>query len=254
MSKKLIVIIVLTSIFVLVTGLLQYRHSKTKQELGAIDEMGKTNAISITSEVEALYLNSDKIFLKKGISKVEVKNIQKKVKNLKVIVQNLEKQSKKSDINKLSWQPNLKMVRELQEDMVDIRYKFELQQGVNNLFQKKVLDGDQFDATVAIKQGVNKKSLQQYLIQDRSAKNLEFRHFVLEAVIEAEVQYKQQIQAEKAVNALSSQKESVSQVSSERIQQAQIEINKVKNQVIKQTLTQKLKRVKEKSNARSTVD
>lgn len=116
---------VLTSIFVLVMCLLQYRQGKTKQELGANNELGKTNTISITSEVEALYLNSDKIFLKKGISKVEVKNIQKKVENLKVIVQNLEKQSKKSDINKLSWQPNLKMGHELQKDMVDIRYKFE---------------------------------------------------------------------------------------------------------------------------------
>lgn len=128
---------VLTSIFVLVMCLLQYRQGKTKQELGANNELGKTNTISITSEVEALYLSSDKIFLKKRFSKVEVKNIQKKVKNLKVIVQNLEKQSKKSDTNKLSWQPNLKMGHELQKDMVDIRYKFEWQQGVNNLFQKK---------------------------------------------------------------------------------------------------------------------
>lgn len=92
------------------------------------------------------------------------------------------------------------------------------------------------------------------MIKDRSAKNLEFRHFVLEAVIEAEVPYKQQIQAEKAVNALSSQKESVSRVLSDRIQQAQIEINKVKNQVIKQKLTQKLKRIKEKSTTHSTIN
>lgn len=240
----------LASIAVLVMGLIQYKNIKTKQESEAKSAMVKTNVISITAEVESMYLNSDKIFLKKGISKIEVESVQKKVENLKRIAKKLEKQS---NSNKLSWQPNLQMDQELQKNMADICYKFELQQEVNNLFQKKVLDGDQFDATVAIKQGVNKKSLQKYLIQDKSARNLEFRHFVREVVIEAEAQYKQQIQAEKLVEVLYAQeKERVNQVSSKSIQQAQVEINKVKNKVIKQKLTHQLKQMKEKNVSQST--
>lgn len=199
----------------------------------------------VQKELSALYIDGT-TYLVSGLSNQQLKDLGQKVKELTTLEVTVS--DKKITASLKNQDEEMKRVKATYEV---ISYQLKEQEGLNKLFVNPALDGNKVNKDLAIADGATKEKVESILKENKQVENSsildsDWSKSVNELKEVALNQLKQIDVATQKVNALFDKENVKGDVSQDAYNQAKGEVDKIKNEKAKKSLTDRLAKVAQK--------
>lgn len=220
--------------------------AKNIEEMKAKVEAENQKIDRINSEIQKMYSNHEKGFLIENVSTESIKEIENQIKSLNTIT--LTTKDKNLEVNIKSQDESIK---DLENNYKLLNFQVEVQNRVNDLFNNDAINGGTVKKDLAISDNCNRESIEKIFFDTKTLdgtflKDSEWTK-AIKGLKEAALEQLKQIEvATQKANALFDKENVKGDVSQDAYNQAKGEVDKIKNEKAKKSLTDRLAKVAKK--------